>query len=44
MIRLYVKVPEEFMRGILLLLLLLSYLPTPPVGQDITQGQFVSGF
>ena len=21
-----------------------SYLPTPPLGQDITQGQFLSGF
>ena len=21
----------------------LSYLPTPPLGQDMTQGQFVSG-
>ena len=24
-------------------LLLLSYLPTPPLGQDMTQGQFLSG-
>ena len=24
-------------------LFLLSYLPTPPLGQDITQGQFLSG-
>ena len=23
--------------------LLLSYLPTPPLGQDMTQGQFLSG-
>ena len=22
----------------------LSYLPTPPLGQDMTQGQFLSGF
>ena len=24
-------------------LILLSYLPTPPLGQDMTQGQFLSG-
>ena len=29
---------------LLLLLLSLSYLPTPPLGQDMTQGQFLSGF
>ena len=23
--------------------LVLSYLPTPPLGQDMTQGQFLSG-
>ena len=30
-------------KRISLTLLLLSYLPTPPLGQDMTQGQFLSG-
>ena len=38
-----------FIKGLVVNLLLmssqnyLSYLPTPPFGQDMTQGQFVSG-
>ena len=27
----------------ILLMYYLSYLPTPPLGQDMTQGQFLSG-
>ena len=32
-----------FSQSILPPILLLSYLPTPPLGQDRTQGQFLSG-
>ena len=28
---------------LLLVVVVLSYLPTPPLGQDMTQGQFLSG-